>query len=314
MDHGQLSMVADQFHWVVAAALRNACGTDVQVCRRQRVITPLRLGLALTATCASQPGETSAACHCGCHARCGTPVTSQACSHQVAQPHGAALARTMTARLLRARTLQGLGGAKGHALAALRHLVRQAGSACALPAGVRAVWPGRCTVVTPAAVARPTTLELRGAPPPTVVLLPDTTRAQAFVPEPTARRDRGLLAARGARDVHSRQRGPDAGGVVLLRATAGRPPQGHAALRAAGNRVRSRRHTPLPTIHATRPTRQRVARGVRGHVDGHPLGRRLVSSGQRRTTRCGSVLTHLAPQRDPRDTMCRASPWRGPVA
>src|SRR5438477_3473819 len=54
MDHGQLSMVADKFQWVFSEALLNACGTDVKFCRRQRVITPFRLGLALTATCASQ--------------------------------------------------------------------------------------------------------------------------------------------------------------------------------------------------------------------------------------------------------------------
>jgi len=58
MDHGQLSMVADTFPWVFSAPLLKACGTEATFCRRQRLITPLRLGLALTATCASQPVET----------------------------------------------------------------------------------------------------------------------------------------------------------------------------------------------------------------------------------------------------------------
>ena len=57
MDHGQLSMVADKFQWVFAESLLNACGKDAKFCRRERIITPFRLGLALTATCASQRVE-----------------------------------------------------------------------------------------------------------------------------------------------------------------------------------------------------------------------------------------------------------------
>ena len=63
MDHGQLSLVADKCPWVFSEPLLNACGTEAQFGRRQRLITPFRLGLALTATCASQPVETLADFH-----------------------------------------------------------------------------------------------------------------------------------------------------------------------------------------------------------------------------------------------------------
>ena len=43
MDHGQLSMVADKFQWVFSESLLNACGKDAKFCRRERIITPLRL-------------------------------------------------------------------------------------------------------------------------------------------------------------------------------------------------------------------------------------------------------------------------------
>ena len=78
MDRGQLSMVADKFQWVFSEPLLNACGQDVKFCRRQRVITPFRLGLALTATCASQRVETIADFHCGFNALFGTTVTYKA--------------------------------------------------------------------------------------------------------------------------------------------------------------------------------------------------------------------------------------------
>ena len=61
MDHGQLSMVADKFQWVVSEALLNACGTAAKFCRRGRTITPFRVGLARTATCARQRVDTDTA-------------------------------------------------------------------------------------------------------------------------------------------------------------------------------------------------------------------------------------------------------------
>lgn len=78
MDHGPLSMVADKFHWVFSESLLNACGKDAKFCRRERIMTPFRLGLALTATCASQRVETLADVHRGFHALFGTTVTSKA--------------------------------------------------------------------------------------------------------------------------------------------------------------------------------------------------------------------------------------------
>ncbi len=186
MDHGQLSMVADKFPWVFAEALLNACGKEGKFCRRQRVITPFRLGLALTATCASQRVETIADFHGGFHALFGTTITSKAFSTQVAKPHCADVARTMTERLISERTLKVLGFAKGHALAALRPIVMQDGSSFAIHDGVRAVFPGRFKAVKPAAVALPTTMDLRCDAPTTVVLTPDTTSEQAFLPEPAS--------------------------------------------------------------------------------------------------------------------------------
>src|SRR5262249_56199897 len=81
-----LSMVADKFQWVFSEALLNACGKDVRFCHRERTITPFRLGLALTATCASQRVETIADFHCGFNALFGTTVTYKAFYNQAATP------------------------------------------------------------------------------------------------------------------------------------------------------------------------------------------------------------------------------------
>src|SRR5215510_11786060 len=194
MEHGHLTMAADKFQWVFSEPLLTACGKARRFCRRQRVITPFRLGLALTATCASQRVETIADFHCGFNALFGTTITYKAFYNQVAKPHFADFARIMTERLISEMTLKVLGFAKGQAFAALRHIVIQDGSAFAIHDGLREVFPGRFKVVKPAAVELHTTMDLLCDAPTTVVLTPDTSSEQAFLPEPPALRASLLLA------------------------------------------------------------------------------------------------------------------------
>jgi len=309
MDHGQLSMVADKFQWVFSEALLNACGTDVKFCRRQRVITPFRLGLALTATCASQRVETIADFHCGFNALFGTTITYKAFYNQLAKPHFADFARTMAARLISDMTLKVLGFEKGRAFSEFRHIILQDGSSFAIHDGVREVFPGRFKVVKPAAVELHTTMDLLCDAPTTVVLTPDTANEQAFLPDPASLRDSLLLADRGYIDLHYMSRVQDAGGFFLIRAKAGMNPQVVEAFREDGKRLRSLRNKPLKTIHAKLPKRQRVELGVQWQVDGHPLCLRLVISWNPRTKSFCYFLTNLPAKRYPLEVICRAYKW-----
>jgi hypothetical protein len=306
-------MVADKFQWVFSEPLLNACGKDVKFCRRQRIITPFRLGLALTATCASQRVETIADFHCGFNALFGTTVTYKAFYNQVAKPHFADFARTMTERLISEMTLKVLGFAKGHAFAAFRHIVIQDGSSFAIHDGLREVFPGRFKVVKPAAVELHTTLDWLCDAPTTVVLTPDTTSEQAFLPEPASLRDSLLLADRGYIDLHYMRRVQDAGGFFLIRAKAGMNPQVLEAFREDGKRLRSLRNKSLQTIHAKLPKRQRVELLVRWHVDDAPLCLRLILSWNRRTKRFCYFLTNLSSKQYPLEVICRAYKWRWQV-
>ena len=310
MDHGQPSMVADKFQWVFSEPLLNACGKDVQFCRRQRVITPLRLGLALTAICASQRVETIADFHRGFHALFGTTVTYKAFYHQVAKPHFAAFARTMAERPISDMTLKVLRCEKGRACGAFRHIVMQDGSSFAIHDGLREVFPGRFKAVKPAAVELHTTMDLLCDAPTTVVLTPDTASAQAFLPEPASLRASVLLADRGSLDLHSMRRVQDEGGFLLIRAKAGMHSQVVEAFREDGKRLRSLRNKPLKAIHATLPKRQRVELGGQGQIDGHPLCLRLILSWNPRTKSFCYFLTNLPPKRYPLEVICRAYTWR----
>src|SRR5437762_12130269 len=313
MDHGQLSMVADKFQWVFSEALLNACGKEVKFCRRQRVITPFRLGLALTATCASQRVETIADFHCGFNALFGTTITYKAFYNQVAKPRFADFARTLTSRLIGEMTLKVLGFAKGRAFAEFRHIVLQDGSSFAIHDGLREVFPGRFKIVKPAAVELHTTMDLLCDAPTTVVLTPDTTSEQAFLPEPTSLRASLLLADRGYIDLHYLRRVQDEGGFFLIRAKAGMNPQVLEAFREDGKRLRSLRNKPLQTIHAKLPKRQRVELVVQWHVDGKPLCLRLIFSWNRRLKSFCSFLTNLPSHRYPLEVICRAYKWRWQV-
>ena len=313
MDHGQLSMVADKFQWVFSEALLNACGTDVKFCRRQRLITPFRLGLALTATCASQRVETIADFHCGFNALFGTTITYKAFYNQLAKPHFADFARTMAARLISDMTLKVLGFEKGHACSEFRHIILHDGSSFAIHDGLREVFPGRFKVVKPAAVELHTTMDLLCDAPTTVVLTPDTANEQAFLPDPTSLRESLLLADRGYIDLHYMSRVQDADGFFLIRAKAGMNPQVVEAFREDGKRLRSLRNKPLQAIHAKLPKRQRVELGVQWQVDGHPLCLRLVISWNPRTKSFCYFLTNLPAKRYPLEVICQAYKWRWQV-
>src|SRR2546426_1118294 len=313
MDHGQLSMAADKFQWVFSESLLNACGKEVKFCRRQRVITPFRLGLALTATCASQPVETIADFHCGFNALFGTTITYKAFYNQVAKPHFADFARTMTERLISEMTLKVLGFATGRPFGEFRRIILQDGSSFAIHDGLREVFPGRFKTVKPAAVELHTTMDLLCDAPTTVVLTPDTTSEQAFLPEPPSLRGSLLFADRGYIDLHYLQRLQDEGGFFVIRAKAGMNPQVFEAFREDGKRLRSLRNKPLQTIHTKLPKRPRVELGVRWDVDGCSLSLRLIVSWNRRTKSFCYLLTNLSPQRYPLDTICRAYKWRWQV-
>ena len=313
MDHGQLSMVADKFQWVFSEALLNASGKDAKLCRRERIITPFRLGLALTATCASQRVETLADFHRGFNALWGTSITYKAFYNQVAKPHFADFARTMAERLIGEMTLKVLGFQKGQAFAEFHHIVIQDGSSFAIHDGLREVFPGRFKAVQPAAVELHATMDLLCDAPTIVVLTPDTTNEQAFLPEPATLTGSLLLADRGYIDLDYLRRVAQARGFFIIRAKAGMNPQGVEAFREDGKRLCSLRNKPLQAIHAQLPKRQRVDLVVQWQVDGHPLCLRLIISWNRRTKSFCYFLTNLPPKRYPIEVICRAYKWRWQV-
>jgi len=197
VDHGHLHIIADKFQWVFSESWLNACSTDMMFCRRMRTITPLRLGLALTATCASQRIDTRANFYRGFNALFHTIITHKVFYNQIAKPYCAVFIRTMTERLVGEMTLKGCDFAKGVVFVELRPIFIHDGSSFTIHDALREVFPGRFQVGKPAAVEFPPTLDLWGEAPTTGVLTPDTTSEQVFLPEPPVLRGSVLRADRG---------------------------------------------------------------------------------------------------------------------
>ena len=153
------------------------------------------------------------------------------------------------------------------------------------------MFPGRFKTVKPAAVELHTTMELLCDAPTTVVLTPDTTNEQAFLPEPATLRGSLLLADRGYLDLHYLRRVQDAGGFLLIRAKAGTNPQVVEAFREDGKRLRSLRNKPLKAIHAKLPKRHRVELVVTWQVEAYTLRLRLLISWNRRTQEFRYLVT-----------------------
>src|SRR6266566_415260 len=220
---------------------------------------------------------------------------------------------TTASRLVGEMTLKVLGFAKGRAFAEFRHIVIQDGSSFAIHDGLREVFPGRFKVVKPAAVELHTTMDLLCDAPTTVVLTPDTTSEQTFLPEPASLRASLLLADRGYLDLHYMRRVEQAHGFFIIRAKAGMNPQVIEAFRADGKRLRSLRNKPLKAIHAKLPKRQRVELVVQWQMDACPLCLRLLISWHRRTQDFCSLVTNLPAQRYPLAMIYRTYKWRWQV-
>src|SRR5256714_14313478 len=219
----------------------------------------------------------------------------------------------MTSRLIGEMTLKVLGFEKGRAFAEFRHIIIQDGSSFAIHDALREVFPGRFKVVRPAAVELHTTMDLLCDAPTTVVLTPDTTTEQAFLPEPASLQACLLLADRGYLVLRYLRRLQDAGGFFSIRAKAGMNPQVVEAFREDGKRLRSLRNKPLKAIHAKLPKRQRVELVVEWQVEEHRLRLRLLISWNRQTKEFCYLLTNLPAKRYHLDMIYRAYKWRWQV-
>jgi hypothetical protein len=197
MDQPQRTIMARTFPSVRDAEPLNERGHQLGCAKRQRLMPPLRFGLSVIASLATQQGPSIAAFPRDFHAWWDAESSDKAFSTQVATARGAAVFRPSLGDLMGQLPMQGLRFAAGQALSACHRLGMQDGSACARHDALAQGFPGRFSAVKPAAVARHGTLDWLHDAPLTMVVRPETAAEHAALPAPERLRGERVLADRG---------------------------------------------------------------------------------------------------------------------
>jgi hypothetical protein len=304
MDRQQLTIMANKFQSVFDASTLDDRGDQREFCRRQRLITPCRFGLAVVASMAAQQVQSLADLQRDFKALWEMEVSSKAFYNQLAKASDAAFLRTSLGDLMGKLTMKVLGFQKGDALSAFHRILMQDGSALAIHDALCQGFPGRFNTVQPAAVARHCTMDVLRDTPLTIVLTPDTDSEQDSLPQPENRKGALFLADRGSLNVTYLRDVARHGGFFVVRAKEGLHPRVIDAYREDGTRLRSCQERDFPAIISQLPKRQRVARIVEWLIEHQPLRLRMIVSWNKETKCFVSLLTNLPEERDDIDTVC----------
>jgi hypothetical protein len=314
MARQQSTIMANQFHAVLDAAVRNARGKQRGFAKRARRITPLRLGLSVVASLATQQVQTMADWPRQCNALWAFESDDQACYTPRRTSRAPECFRASLCHIMRQLTMKVLGVEAGEAFRACNHLIVPDGSAFALHKALAEGVPGRFTAVRPAAVDLHGTWDVLQDAPITRALSPDTEAEHDDRPAPESLRgevflaDRGDLALTSVRDIDRH------GGCFLVRSTSHLHPHVIEAYRADRQRLTSCQDRDCQALTAKFPTQQRAALAVEGLIEGAPLRGRLMVRWHPETTGFDDLCTHLPQDRYPISIICLGYQRRGHVA
>src|SRR6266496_1442302 len=128
MDRRQLTIMAHKFQSVFDPSTLNDQGDQLEFCQRQRQITPLRFGLSVVASMASQEVQSIADLPRHFNALWDTEVSDKAFDNQLAKACCASFLRTSLRDIMGKLTMKVLGVEAGQALSACKRIVMQDGS------------------------------------------------------------------------------------------------------------------------------------------------------------------------------------------
>jgi hypothetical protein len=207
----------------------NQIGHETGQSERLRTVTPHRLFLATIAALAGRSVESLADLLREFNHQNDVTVAYRAFYKQLARPGFANFMEQMFAQLLKQLRVQTLTPEGQTAVSQFKDIVIQDGSSFALNKKLRDAFPGRFTKSDPAAVELHATYSGFSDEVSTVVLAPDAEAERQFLPEPSALRDRLLLADRGYPDVTYFEAVREHGGMFIVRLTRSHNPWVRAA-------------------------------------------------------------------------------------
>ena len=297
MDLQQTALMANKFQAVLDADVLNERGKQLGFAKRERLITPFRLGLSVMASMATQQVQTIADLHRQFNELWELDADYKAFYKQLLKATSPEFFRTSLCHIMSQLTMKGLGFEAGQAFSAFNRLILQDGSSFALHEALAAVFPGRFTAVSPAAVELHCTLDVLQDAPITMVLSPDTDSEHDYRPAPQSLRGDVFLADRGYLDLAYLRDIDRHGGCFLVRSKAGLNPRVLDAYREDGQRLKSCQDRDFQAIIATLPKRQRAELDVEWLIEGEPLRGRLIVRWNPETTCFDYLLTNLPQDR-----------------
>jgi Transposase DDE domain len=304
MDHQHLTIMANKFQSALDANTLNARGHQLAFAKRQRQLTPFRLGLSVIASMATQQVPSIAALHRDFNALWDAESTYKAFYQQLAKANCAEFFRTSLCDVMGKLTRKVLDFETGQAFREFNRVVIQDGSSFALHDALADVFPGRFRSVKPAAVELHCTMDVLQDAPLTIALSPDTDSEHDYRPAPETLTGDLLLADRGYLDLAYLRDIDRHGGFFIVRAKAGLNPHVLDAFREDGQRIKSCQGRDLKAIVSKFPKRQRTECQVEWSKDHDPFALRLIVRWNPETRSFDYLLTNLEPCRYPLNTVC----------
>src|SRR5256885_5398114 len=276
MDPHQFTTMATKFQSVLDADILNERGKQRGFSKRDRLITPLRFGLSVVASMATEQVTTIADLHRQFNELWELDTDYKAFYTQLLTSTAPEFFRTSLCHIMGQLTMKVLGFEAGQAFRAFNRLILQDGSSFALHEALADVFPGRFNAVSPAAVELHCTLDLLQDAPITIALSPDTDAEHDYRPAPESLRGDVCLADRGSLDLPYWRDIGRQGGFCIVRSTSPLHPRVIDASREDGQRITSCQDRDLQAIIANFPKRQRPARDGEARIPGDPFRLRLL--------------------------------------
>ena len=278
MDRQQFTTMAHKFQSVLDEEVLNERGQALGLVKRQRLITPFRLGLSVMASMATQHVQTIADLHRQFNELWELDTDYNAFYKQLLKPAAPEFFLASLSDMMSQLTMKVLGFEAGEAFSEFGRLILQDGSSFALHQALAHVFPGRFNAVSPAAVELHCTLDLLQDAPILIALSPDTDSEHDYRPEPESLGGDLLLADRGYLDLTYLRDIDRHGGFFIMRSKAGLNPRVIDAYREDGQRIKSCQDRDFQAITSKLPKQQRAELEVEWLIEGEPFRARLIVS------------------------------------
>jgi hypothetical protein len=304
MDPQQFTTMANKFQSVLDEEVLNERGHVLGFVKRQRLITPFRLGLSVMSSMATQRVQTIADLHRQFNELWELDTDYNAFYKQLLKSTAPEFFLDSLSDIMSQLTMKVLGFEAGAAFSEFNRLILHDGSSFALHKALADIFPGRFHTVSPAAVELHCTMDLRQDAPIIIALSPDTDSAHDYRPEPESLQGDLFLADRGYLDLTYLRDIDRHGGCFIVRSKSHLNPRVIDAYREDGQRIKSCQDRDFQAIPSKFPKQQRSDLAVEWLIEDEPFRVRLIVSWNPKTKCFDYLLTNLPQDRYTMSVIC----------